>query len=304
MKRSILILLIVCALFLVSFQYLLIRNYLDFMCYDSPYILSVKPGEHPVPFCPRIISTRESDEYGIGFSAQGDELFFTRCNEQGAVIMHSQHNSYGWSKPQILEQVGQAEAMESCLSVNGKKLYFSQVNQGSSLIYIANKAQQSWLSPQRLTSTDLGKRQRSPSVAANGNLYFSGICNDTGQADIYVSEFRNRQYMPPRKLSKNINSQYNEGYVYVSPQENYLIFDSNRPGSYGKTDLYISFRRINGTWSEAVNLGEKINTAEAEWSPYMSPDGNYLFFSRSVNGQVDIYWVSSAIIERCKDQLV
>jgi len=49
---------------------------------------------------------------------------------------------------------------------------------------------------------------------------------------------------------------------------------------------------------------EKINTPQAEWSPYVSPDGNYLFFSRSVNDQVDIYWVSSAIIDRCKDQLV
>jgi len=302
MKRSILILLVVCALFLVSSQYLLIRNYIDFMCYDNPYILSVKPGEQPVPFCTKIISTKEAHEYGIRFSGRGGEMFFTRSTDQGAVIMQSLRNTYGWSTPRVMDNMGQAGAMESCLSTDGESLYFSQDSDESPAIYVAHKSPQGWLPPHRLTATDLGRRQRSPSVAANGNLYFSGEGNNPGKADIYVSEFRNQQYMPPRKLDENINSKYHEGHVHIAPDESYMIFDSNRPGSYGKSDLYISYRRTNGTWTQAVNLGGKINTPDAEWLPCMSPDGNYLFFSRSVKGQADIYWVSAGFLQRYKNE--
>jgi len=304
MKRSILILLISCALLLVSFQYLLIRNYIDFICYDNPYVLSVKPDDQPVLFCPRIISTKEAHEYGIRFSSNGNELFFTRSTDQGAVIMYSEHNLYGWSKPQVMNQMGQAAGMESCLSSDENELFFCQFKYGTGGMYISHKSTRGWMTPQRLTPADLGQRPRSPSVAANGNLYFSGDLKQPGQADIYVSEYRHQQYMPPRKLEGSINSPYQESSVYVAPDESYLIFDSERPGSSGKSDLYICFRCLNGSWSEAINLGEKINTPHAEWLPYMSPDGNYLFFSRSVNGQADIYWVSAALIDKYKDRLV
>ena len=42
------------------------------------------------------------------------------------------------------------------------------------------------------------------------------------------------------------------------------------------------FRTPEDVWSEPINMGERINAAEgAEWSPYVSPDGKYLFFMTS-----------------------
>lgn len=58
-----------------------------------------------------------------------------------------------------------------------------------------------------------------------------------------------------------------------------LLFGSiNRPDGFGASDLYVSFLNDNGSWSEAINLGEKINTAANERFPSLSPDGRYLFF--------------------------
>jgi len=45
-----------------------------------------------------------------------------------------------------------------------------------------------------------------------------------------------------------------------------LVFASNRPGGYGGYDLYYS-RRVNETWSEPQNFGEKINTTADEFRP-------------------------------------
>lgn len=105
MKKSITIVLIICTLFLFSFYYMLIRDYRDFMCHDNPYILSMKADKNPVPFCPLILSTKQKHQYGMYFSSNGKDLFFTRCIDQGAVIMHSVHTPYGWSEPKPIDYV-------------------------------------------------------------------------------------------------------------------------------------------------------------------------------------------------------
>jgi Tol biopolymer transport system component len=90
----------------------------------------------------------------------------------------------------------------------------------------------------------------------------------------------------------------------VSPDEQYLIVTSNRPGGYGQTDLYVSFRAANGGWEPRINLGDTINTAETEFCPMVTPDGRYLFFSRSYGGpnwdtttEADVFWVDMAVGE-------
>ena len=75
-----------------------------------------------------------------------------------------------------------------------------------------------------------------------------------------------------------------------------LGFASDRPGGYGKADFYISFR--NGTtWSDPVNMGSKFNTTENEYIPYVSPDEKYFFFTSSITGNREIYWVDAKIIK-------
>ena len=74
----------------------------------------------------------------------------------------------------------------------------------------------------------------------------------------------------------------------ISQAGTYIIFASDRPGGYGKMDLYIS-RKINGQWAEAINLGDQINSSKNDWFPYIN-DRNYLFFaSDRSDGDLNIY---------------
>ena len=77
---------------------------------------------------------------------------------------------------------------------------------------------------------------------------------------------------------------------YIAPDESYVIFDGIRPSGYGDCDLYISFNK-NGIWTEAYNLGSKINSEMCEMTPSVSPDGKHLFFHRGEDVKGDIYWV-------------
>ena len=57
------------------------------------------------------------------------------------------------------------------------------------------------------------------------------------------------------------------------------VFVSDRPGGQGGRDLYRTVLLPDGTWSEPLNLGRRINTAGEEESPVLSADGRFLVFS-------------------------
>ena len=58
----------------------------------------------------------------------------------------------------------------------------------------------------------------------------------------------------------------------------------------------LSFRDAAGGWSEPENLGEGINTAAHEFTPMLSRDGKYLFFTRNSGGNGDIYWIGMGAV--------
>lgn len=58
-----------------------------------------------------------------------------------------------------------------------------------------------------------------------------------------------------------------------------LYLCSDRPGGYGRWDLWVATRASRSqNWGEPVNLGPEVNTADAEVMPSISADGLTLFF--------------------------
>ncbi len=105
-------------------------------------------------------------------------------------------------------------------------------------------------------------------------------------------------------MAPPVNSEFGVGDVYVSPDESYTVLSSSRPPSLGGGDLFVSFRRPNGGWSEPAHLGNTINTDQTEFCPMVTPDGKFLFFSRrrgaswSEATAGDVYWVDAKILEQ------
>jgi hypothetical protein len=96
-------------------------------------------------------------------------------------------------------------------------------------------------------------------------------------------------------VSGSVNTPKPADHSFVAPDESYVLFDSYfRPGGQGgEGDLWVSFRKPGGSWSEALNLGDAVNTPATNFCPAVSPDGKYIFFSTNR----DIYWVSAQVLE-------
>jgi hypothetical protein len=97
--------------------------------------------------------------------------------------------------------------------------------------------------------------------------------------NIYISRFENGTWSPIIKLNDNINTKYWESHATVSHDNKKLYFTSNRKGTYGGLDIYVSNRDSTGDWGPANNLGPVINSPYNEDTPFLSEDDKTLFFS-------------------------
>ena len=132
-----------------------------------------------------------------------------------------------------------------------------------------------------------------PSVAANGTLYFgSSRAGGKGRVDLYRAKLIGGKYTTVENLGDAINTSFTEADPYIAPYESFLIFTSDRPGGYGRGDLYISFNK-NGTWTPPRNLGPKVNKELFEYTALVTPDGKYLFFTR---GKGKIYQIEMSAL--------
>lgn len=110
--------------------------------------------------------------------------------------------------------------------------------------------------------------------------------------DLFVSEKSRRTFnrKQPLEMVNNPNDLETSG--TFSPDGNAIVFSSDRPGGYGKTDLYIIRKLPDGNWSEAQNLGPEVNTGLSEDAPNFSADGKYLYFASDGHpgmGGFDLY---------------
>ncbi len=120
-----------------------------------------------------------------------------------------------------------------------------------------------------------------------------------GQCDLYAADYVNGKWTNVRNLGPNVNSPYWDSHPSLSMDGKYLFFASNRPGGFGKTDIYYCERLPNGEWGPAKNLGPVINTAQEELTPFFHPINNTLYFASSGHipnfGGYDIYksrWIN------------
>lgn len=90
---------------------------------------------------------------------------------------------------------------------------------------------------------------------------------------------------------------FEKSYGYLSVvNDSTIIFSADLPGGYGGLDIYLTGKR-SGKWIEPINLGPEINSKFDEVSPFMTPDGRYLFFSSNNENSVGGYDIFYSVFD-------
>jgi outer membrane protein OmpA-like peptidoglycan-associated protein len=179
------------------------------------------------------------------------------------------------------------------LSGDGTKMAFMSQQRFYNAIYFVQKINGRWSNPVNIT----------PQVESDGDQYVTALSYDGTKmllskisnydGNIMMSEFKSSRWTKSINLGKPINSKYFESHASFSPDGKTMYLASNRSDGIGEMDIYSSKLDEFGNWSEPVNLGPVINTEFNEESPFLSGDGNTLFFSsqgHSTIGGFDIFF--------------
>jgi outer membrane protein OmpA-like peptidoglycan-associated protein len=115
-----------------------------------------------------------------------------------------------------------------------------------------------------------------------------------GRRDLYISMLQaDSTWSEPENLGRAINTDSTEITPFLAADGRTLYYSSNRPGGYGKNDVYVT-RRLDSSWrnwSEPKNVGYPVSTAG--WDAYYTvpASGEYAYFVSTLDGfgKSDIY---------------
>lgn len=287
----------------------------EFPVFKGPYLGQKPPGMTPQVFAPEIFSKSHPEwVFDAAFAPGGNEFYYTRFDREKGhdTIMCMRRIGNTWTKPEAVQFNSEVNSHNLCISPDGERIFFrswrplpgSDMPEDRPYLWFVERTVKGWSEPRSVKCGGDYYRASSPGVARDGTLYFAHRSEKTsGQSDIYRSRLADGSYDTPENLGSTINTKYLEGDLCVAPDESFIIVSCwDRPDNSGESDLYISFRKGDGSWGALENLGEPINTTNNENCPTLTPDGKY-FFYLSVDGKSDpptcsTYWVDVRILNR------
>jgi len=110
-------------------------------------------------------------------------------------------------------------------------------------------------------------------------LIFTACDRMGGQSgcDLNISFLKSGRWTEPQNMGSKINSRYWESQPSLSHDNRTLYFSSTRKGGFGQKDIWKVERTERG-WTDPVNLGPAVNTADNEECPFIHADNQTLYF--------------------------
>lgn len=254
------------------------------------YLGQKPPGLIPELFAPSILN-KGFRAAGAAFSPDLKEFYFRRrggeYKKNTLVVIQYKDNQW-------IESVVPPRAGQPFISPDGHILYLGNVYR--------ERTHSGWSEVKSLDAPFKDFPIMRLTTSSKDTYYFDEA---TKIGNIRYSRLIDGKREAPRSISKEINTGKWTAHPFIAPDESYIIWDSERDGGYGDSDLYISFRQQGGSWGTGINLGDKINTKFQDQYGSVTPDGKYFFFHRSYgNGgdKADIYWVDAQIIEALRSK--
>jgi len=261
----------------------------------------------PAIFAPDVISGPGNDGTPT-FSPDGRTLYFYRYGAapDSAVILESHHTAAGWSKPVAAPFGGPASDRQPALSPDGRTLVYASrhlvpISPGKPLrpvtqLWRVIHTASGWSAPERLPdSVNISERMHNPSLAANGDLYFTCPTNQPDQElawGLYRAAYRNGQYERAQRLSFRGGDLLDADDPAIAADQSYLIFGNHGlRAPLGREHLFITFR--SGTsWGAPMQIHYQGDdwpdpNGNGDGEPQISPDDRTLYFDSSRSVPID-----------------
>jgi Tol biopolymer transport system component len=259
-------------------------------------------AERPELFTP----TRIPDGIAIDaatFSRDGATVFFDEQADRGSTIMISHRKRGRWFPPEVASFSGASRDLDPAMAPDNSFLIFSSnrsavpsgppldavsfagtvnLGMGGQLWRVDRLPKGGWSRAVRLPdAVNDGTRIFSPSVAADGSVYFQKPDPVSRTFHLYRSQFRDGRYEAPVPVAIGPESA-DERDPAIAPDESFLVFSANSRGKGQPNRLQIVFRKGHN-WGAPIDLGDDVNREGAQ-GPHLGPDRCTIYYDR--NGRI------------------
>jgi len=302
---------------------------------QGPYLGQTPPGMEGELFAPGIMSTGLPELNSVFFPGGKEVIYSVTIGPMKWAMLMMKEVNGKWTKPEVAPFSGKYGGVDPFVSFDGNRIYYCsnrplteevEAREDYDIWYV-DRTEAGWSDPVNVgPSINSDAHEFYPALTQDGTMYFqSHRKGGFGQADIYKIKQENGKYITAEILPRPINSPGFEGDAFIAPDESYIIISTYRAKkNIGRhSDLYISFRSEDGSWSELINMGESVNSTRGENCQILSPCGKYLFYTsrqykeipggffktyedmakawiEPQNGYGDSYWVDAKVIEELK----
>jgi hypothetical protein len=253
----------------------------------------------PEKVAPGTISTAGGEGFPALDPIDGSLWYSTHDEKWGShTIVRAPALGNGWGAPETLSFSGVYENRAPRPTPDGRRIVFSsnRPRPGETgaddwnLWVVTRAAGGGWTNPTPLpapVSTDAQEFHASP--ARDGSLWFaSNRPGGAGRSDLYAAR-PDGEGWAVEPVGGALATPNSEPDVWIDPDERFaIVVITDREDGYGGDDLYLTIPEEDG-WSRPVNLGEGVNSKAYEYGPFVSVDGQWLWFTSHRDGSGDLY---------------
>lgn len=226
----------------------------------------------------------------------------------GRELMRQSHNIVIKNLGSIVN--GDGSEHSPVLSQNGKMLLFAAArtenkksrnttaDQPEDIFVTYKDSLGLWSEPKKVLAVGVGDKAPIQLIEKDSKLIFF---KQTTKSGIYVSTFTNNSIGTPSRIRKD-NGTQEEIDAFVSNFGKSIIISSTDDNSNGTHDLYISKSNKGGVWEAFKKLPGKVNTADDEVCPFMTPDGKTLYFSSNGHNTIGGFDIFKSSYDSIKNE--
>jgi hypothetical protein len=151
-------------------------------------------------------------------------------------------------------------------------------------IYVSKYINGAWHKPERVLLQKPAKLALDGCPFVQGNkMWFCSAREGYTGVNWFTAKFTNEKWTDWEKI--DFNPDYEVGELHIYGDE--LYYHSTREGGKGGIDIWMLIR-VDGKWKNPINI-EVLNSGDNEGWPYVTADGNELWFNRIHKGSPAVF---------------
>ncbi len=234
------------------------------------------------------INSEEYAEYKPVLSTNDSTIVFTRRINGQEDFYQSELTSKGWTIAEPIVEINTAgNEGAHAISPDGKYMIFTRCDAPkryrSCDLYISLRKDGKWAEAKYMGIVNTESWESQAAFSPDGKtVYFSSSREGgIGSKDLYSISNENNEWGEVTNLGEVINTKGNEESPYIHPDGRTLYFMSTGHPGLGGYDLFISNKRLDGTWTKPRNMGPSINSTQDEGGLFVDLKGKYAYYSKT-----------------------